>query len=332
MQDTRTPPILNAIYEQVERAAAGYNDLVGCSDLSHAHGEEQAVTDCPVCSHLASLSTDRGRNLSDALQRENQGREAHDEQLEKHRLWVQHVYTQFVASQNGLREQLELSHAREQKLHADLLVAEQEHESLKELITTLRESNKKRRGWEVIAANARDTATKVRADLTAALDCLRDVREQLDRQTLLLSGKDHAIQSITEESQIAHVRLKNAENKLASLTTKLQFAHDLRRRRTQKLLAEQARAREHHESEMQRVTQDAQDAQELHESEMRRVTQDAQDSKEQLGILREELAITMEKLRDFFDPFTDSKLSEWSMAFRSPEAATHEYRGKHLYT
>ena len=300
MQDTRTPPVLDTIYEQVERAAAGYSDLVCCSDLTHAHSKEQEVTDCPFCSHLGSLSTDRRRNLSGALQRKNQERKAHDERPEKHRLWVQHVYTQFVASQNGLREQLELSHAREQKLHADLLVAEQENKSLLELIPTLRESNKKQREWEIIATNARA--------------CARDVREQLDRQTSLLLDKDCAIQSITEESQVAHVRLKNAEKKIACLITKLQYARDLRHRKMQKLLDEQARAQDRHKSEMRRVTQDAQDAQ------------------ERLGILQED----MEKLRlssdinNMFTNLSDSMLLEWTMAFESPKTATRD-TSKYLY-
>jgi hypothetical protein len=195
------------MYEQINRAAAGYKDLVGLSDLPHAHHED--------------------------------------------------FYTQFIASQNGLREQLELSHAREQELHAELLVAEQERECLKELIPALKESNKKLRVMEIITVNARAchaetgaTATKLRADLKTALDCVRGIQEQLDRQTLLLSSKDCAIQSITEESQVAHASLKNAENKIARLTTQLQYARNLRHRQVQKLLGEQAMARDRHESEL----------------------------------------------------------------------------------
>jgi hypothetical protein len=30
VQDTRTPPLLDAIYEQITRGAAGYSDLVWC--------------------------------------------------------------------------------------------------------------------------------------------------------------------------------------------------------------------------------------------------------------------------------------------------------------
>lgn len=284
VQDTRTP-LLNATYEQIKRAAAGYNDLVGCSDLSHVHDEDQAITDCSLCSHLAALATKRGRDHPDAMQRKNHVREAHDEQTEKHRLWVQRVYTQFVASQNGLRQQLELSRAREQKLHADLLAAEQAHESLKELLCTLRESNKKRRGWEKTAANAKArcaeaeiTVSSLRADLAAAMDQVRNIQEQLDCQAVLLSGKDRTIQSITEESQVAHVKLKNAEKKIAGLNAKLQRGRD-RHRKTKELVDEQVRVQDRHESEMRRLTQEAQNAQEqldILEGELSRLRADRQ--------------------------------------------------------
>jgi hypothetical protein len=286
VHDTRTPPLLNAIYEQIKRAAAGYNDLVGCSDLSHVHDEDQAITDCSLCSHLAALATKRRRDHPDAVQRETQEREAHDEQTEKHRLWVQHIYTQFVASQNGLRQQLEISRAREQKLHADLLAAEQGHESLKELLPALRESNKKRRGWEKTAANANArcaeaeiTVSNLRADLTAAMDHVRNIQEQLNRQAALLSDKDRTIRSISEESQVAHVKLKNAENKIADLNAKLQRGRDLRHRKTKELLDEQVRVQDRHQSEMRRLTQEAQNAQEqldILEDELSRLRADRQ--------------------------------------------------------
>ena len=255
MQDTRTPPLLDAMYEQINRAAAGYMDLVGLSDLPHDHDEDP--------------------------------------------------YTQFIASQNALCEQLELSQAREQKLHAELLVAEQEHESLRELIPALKESNKKQRVWEIIATNARAchaktelTVTSLREDLEVALDWVRDIQEQLDSQTLLLSSKDCAIQSITEESQVAHVRLKNAEDKIARLTTKLQYARNLRHSKIQKLLGEQAKARERYESE--------------------------------LSALRDELA-KLRPLSEMKDAYTDSMLREWSLALKSPEPVAHGYARKYLY-
>jgi chromosome segregation ATPase len=267
VRDTQTPPLLNAIYEQITRVAAGYSNLVECSDLSYEHNEEQAITDCSLDhSYLAD-----GRGLHDTLvQTENQEREALDEQPEKYTLKVQHIYAQFVDTQNTLRQLLELSRAREHKLHADLLAAEQEHETLK----------------------------------------------------ALASGKDHNIQSITEESQVAHVRLKNAEYKIARLNAKLQREHDRLLRKRKEWSDEQVRVQDRHESEMHRLTQEAQNAQEQlgalnakvqrdrdrrlrkrnewldeqvrvqdhHESEMHRLTQEAQNAQEQLDALREEVS------------------------------------------
>src|SRR5258707_13000270 len=54
-------------------------------------------------------------------------------------------------------------------------------------------------GWSV---------SKLRADPTAAADHIRNLQERLDRQTPLALDKDHVIQSIAEESQAAHDRLK----------------------------------------------------------------------------------------------------------------------------
>ena len=71
------------------------------------------------------------------------------------------------------------------------------------------------------------------------MDRVRNVQEQLDRQMVLLSGKGHILQSITEESQVAHVRLKNAENKIGRLNVKLQRGRDLRPSKTKELLEEQ---------------------------------------------------------------------------------------------
>lgn len=207
-RDSRTPPVLNAIYEQITRIAAGYSDLVESSDLSYEDNEEQTIADCsPDSSHLAD-----GRDPHKTLvQTEDQEREAHDEQSKKHRLNAQHIYAQLVDAQDSLRQQLELSRAREQKLDADLLAAQQEHESFKALVPTLEESDRKRRAWEIIATNARacsaETVFKLRAELTAAVDRVCDLQGQLDRQAEL-------VQSITEESQVAHVKLKNAEAKL----------------------------------------------------------------------------------------------------------------------
>ncbi len=241
-KDTRTPPLLDAIYEQIIRGAAGYDDLVDCS-------EDQVITDFSIASVYSHA--------------------AHDEIPEKFTLRLQNIYAQFVQSQNCLREQLELSRARQQKLHADLLAAEHERESLKELVASLEESSDEKRrrrkrfaaSAKALCAEAEETVSKLRADLKATMDRVHYVQEQLDRQTELASGKDHIIQSITEESQVAHVRLKYAEDKIAHLDAKLQRERDRRLRKTKELLDEQARIQNRHESEIRCLKQEAQDAQ-----------------------------------------------------------------------
>lgn len=247
MQDTTTPPLLNVLYEQIIHGTPGYNDLVGRSNPSYEHSKHQVIADGPLgYSHLA-----------------------HEEKLEKYRLRLQHIYTQFVDSQNGLRQQLELSRAREQRLHADLHAAEHERRRSKALISTLEESDKKRRGWKEIATKAKArcvdaeaTVSKLREELTAVLDHICSVQEQLDRQTELASGKDCIIQSVTEESQVARVRLKYAEDKIEHLNAKLKRERDRRLRETKELLDEQVRVQNRHESEMCHLRQEAQDVQE----------------------------------------------------------------------
>jgi hypothetical protein len=223
VQDTQTPPLLNAIYEQITRCAAGYNDLVDSGDITYDYVEDQAVADGSV-------------RYPDF---------AHDQIPEEYRLRLQSIYTQFVDSQDCFREQLEVSRVHQQELHADLLAAEYERERLVS----------KRQRAKARCAEAEVTMSKLRADLAAAMD-------HLDRQTEAASSKDNIIQSVTEKSQVAHVRLKYAEDKIAQLNAKLQHERDRRHRKTKELLDEQVRVQDLHESEIIRLKQEAQDAQE----------------------------------------------------------------------
>ena len=229
MQDTQTP-LLNVIYEQITRGAAGFDNLVDGSDISYGYTEDQIATD-------GSL---RYPNL------------AHDEIPEEYRLRLQNIYTQFVDSNNCLREQLELSRAHQQELHTDLRAAEHERERL---ISTLGESDKKWRSAKARSAEAEAIASKLRADLMVAMD-------RLDCQMEVASSKDHTIQSVTEESQVVHVRLKYAEDKIIHLNAKLQRERDRRLRKTKELLEEQVWVQDSHEAEIHRLKQEAQDAQE----------------------------------------------------------------------
>jgi len=239
VQDTRTPPLLDAIYEQIIRSAAGYSDLVGCSDLSDEHNKYQVITDYSLgYSHLAAQLSSYELDLQNApTSRENQ-------ELD---ISVLLIHTESVKSQN-LHRQLETSRPREQKLDVDLLASERERERLIELVST---SRRNQEGWKEIAtvykefyAETEVTASNLRADLAAATDLVRIVQEQLDRQIELASGKDSMIESITKESRLAHTRLR--------------LERDRRVRETKELLHEKVMTR----SKMRRLIQDAQDAQE----------------------------------------------------------------------
>lgn len=217
VQDTGTPPLLDAIYEQTARGAAGRSDLVDCSDLSYEHGKGQAITGSLGYAHLVIQLSEHKRELQHARTwRETQEREA------------QRTYAKFVDSQNNLHRQLEFSRAREQNLHADLFAAEKEHEKLKALISSLEASNREQQGWEEVAATAKTrcaeaevTASKLRVDLAAAVDRVCNVQDQLVRQMELASDKDKLIQTITEESRRAHTKLRCAEDKIKRLDARL---------------------------------------------------------------------------------------------------------------
>jgi len=140
VQDTRTPPLLDAVYKQITRGAAGYSDLVGCSDLSDEHNNYQVITDYSLdYSHLAAQLSAHELGLQNVLMsRENQELEVS----------VQRIHTESVNSQNHHR-QLELSRVREEKLDDDLLASEQERERLIEFVRT---SCRDQQGWSEIAA------------------------------------------------------------------------------------------------------------------------------------------------------------------------------------
>ena len=242
MQDTRTPPLLDAIYEQITRGAAGYSD----DDLPHEHNKYEVITDYSLgYSHLAAQISAHELDLQNASIR------MESQELE---VSVQRIPTESAESQN-LNRQLELLRAREQKLDADLLASQQERERLIELVSTLENSRRDQQRWKEIAAFAKDlyadadmTASNLRADLAVAKDCARNVQVQLDHQIELASGKDSIIQSTTKESRLAQTRLR--------------IERDRRLRETKELFREKVMNRNRYESEIRRLTQEAQDAKE----------------------------------------------------------------------
>jgi hypothetical protein len=246
VQDTRTPPLLDAIYEQITHGAAGNSDLVRCSDLSSEDDKYQVITDYSLgYSHLAAQLSAHELDLQNAsMRRENQVPEVS----------VQRIHTESVGSHN-LHRQLELSRAREQKLGADLRASEQERERLAELVSILegsRRNHQARKELYAVAkslyAEAEMTASNLRADLEVATNRVRNIQEHLDHQIELASDKDSIIQSITKESRLAQTRFR--------------LERDRRVRETKELVHEKVMTRTRHKSEMQRLTQEAQDAQE----------------------------------------------------------------------
>lgn len=246
VQDSRTPPLLDAVYEQITRGAPGYSDFVQCSDLSDRHNKYQVITDFSLgYSHLAAQLSAHELDLqSSPMRTEN----------EEPEVSVQRIHTESIDSQNFHR-QLELSRARERELDAYLHASEQECERLKELVSTLDSSRRNQEGWKQIAAVAKSlylesetTASDLRANLEAATDRVRSIREQLDHQTELASDKDGIIQSITKESRLAQTRLR--------------IERDRRVRETKEFLREKSMTRNRYESEIRHLKQEAQDAQE----------------------------------------------------------------------
>ena len=261
-QDTRTPPLLDAIYEQITRGTSGYSDLVWCSDLSDEHNKDQVTTDYSLgYSHLAAQLSAHELDLRNA----SMGRENQESEVS---VSVQRIHTESANSQS-LHRQLELLRAHEQKLHADLLSSEQERERLIALVSTLENSRRDLHGWKEIAAIAKSlyaesemTVSNLLADLAAATDRVRDVQEQLDHQIEISSGKDSIIQSITIESRLAHTRLKIVRDMIKRSDAELLEERDRRNRETDGLLHEKAMIEDRYESEIRRLTQEAQDAQE----------------------------------------------------------------------
>ena len=138
---------------------------------------------------------------------------------------------------NTPRQQLQVSRAREDRVHADLLVSAR-------------------------CAEAEAIASKLRTELATAMDCAQTTQKQLQNQTKLASRKDHVIQSITEESQVVQTKLKGAEDKIARLGVELRHERALRLRERDKQLGQQTRMRDCHEAEIRRIAQEARSAQE----------------------------------------------------------------------
>ncbi|KAI9510003.1 hypothetical protein F5148DRAFT_1366837, partial [Russula earlei] len=290
VRDTQTPPILNALYEQITCWEKGYDNLVAqvdvpdeCSD----HNSQLTTVSCLGYSHLASQLREQERDLRDArMKREKQERE---KVTAKRWLRTRHSYAESADSQNNIRQQLQPAHSRQQELSANLLAAERERDRLKTLVSTLEASNKKRRGWKEMAESAEArctvaemTAFNLRAELRAAIARTQNTQEQLDYQTEVASSQDGFIQSITEESRMLQTKLNGAEDEIARLDAELRHEHDRRLREMNELRDEQARIQVRHESEVFRLVQEARTAQEQLEALRDELSQLRADGRPQL--------------------------------------------------
>jgi chromosome segregation ATPase len=285
-----------------------------------------------------------------ATRRGKKERETHAPKPEKKdKLEVERAQTDVVHSQNTHRQQPKVSRTREKKLHADLISAEDERERLKPLISTLQASDSKpphedtvpdakTRCAEVEAAEA--TVSKLRADLNAAMDRVRVVEEQLNDHLKLASSKDHTISSITEESQVAQTKLKEAEATTLKLREDLKAAMS-RVRHLEEQLYNQTRRVSSKDRVIQSITEGSQAARmklkgaedevarldaelrherdrwlcerkelldersrirDCHEAEICRVTQGAQDAREKLLALREAQSLILARRQPSLDP------------------------------
>jgi hypothetical protein len=293
---------------------------------------------------------ERSLHRQAATRKGKKGRETHTPKPEKKdKLDLEHAQADVVYSQNTHRQQPKVSRTREKMMHADLLSAEEERERLKPLISALQVSDKKpphkdttldskTRCAEVEAAEA--TVSKLRADLNAAMDRVRIVEEQLNDHMKLASSKDRTIQSITEESQVAQTKLKEAEATTLKLRADLKAAVS-RVRNLEEQLYNQTRRVSSKDRVIQSITEGSQAARtklksaedevarldvelrqerdrwlcerkelldersrirDCHEAEICRITQGAQDAREKLLALREIQSQILTCRRPFLDP------------------------------
>ncbi|KAH9005776.1 hypothetical protein EDB86DRAFT_2876017 [Lactarius hatsudake] len=238
-RDTQTPPILNAIYEQILNRTVTYNKLIWYRSPPVEPKQEQTRT---TTSYLVEIQHQyREQELLASLAQHK----LELEEEKQHRLRTQRIYSEFVDSQNSLRRQLEVSRTREEELQADLRAAEAERRELKDLIATL---------------EASDAAFRV--ELTAADSEIRGAAKMFDRQSKLAAEKDHTIRSTTKDLLAVRAGLQDAEDKIARLDAELQSERDLRIRRTKELSDEQAKSQGRHEAEMRHIAKKAEDVQE----------------------------------------------------------------------
>ena len=221
LPDTRTPPLLNATYEQIVNGTVTNHKVIWWRNLSSEPKQDQTPTLTGVGSTNSHLVTKHKQELEP------------ERQLTPH---PQYIYSAITDSQDSLHRQLELFRTREGKLQADLLAAERERKKLKDLIATLETSD-----------------AVLRADLAATVDKTRKAATILDQKSRLAAEKDHIILSTNKDLLALRTGLRDAEDKITELDAELRFERKLRIYWA-KELDDEARIRRLYEAEMRRIS------------------------------------------------------------------------------
>jgi chromosome segregation ATPase len=308
LRDTRTPPVLNAVYEQIVNRPVTYNKLNWRSSPPAGPKQEQTRTTTGVVtsSHLDIQLQYREQELRASLAQ-------HKLELEEekhHRLRTQRIYSEFADSQNSLRRQLEVSRTREGKLQADLLAAEAKRRKLKDLIATLEASD-----------------VTLRADLTAADNGARDTAIMIDCQSKRAAEKDHVIRSTTNDLLAVRARLRDAEDKIVQVEAEIQSERNLRIQREKELFDNQAGLRDAKDkiarlyanlrsecNKTKELLDEGAKIRSLHEAEMRRIAKKAEDVQEQLNLLDDVLSQSRARTQSLLDDAHTPRLRNHAIA------------------
>ena len=201
-----------------------FDNLLAISNLLNEHNKRQGVAYSAVTySHpLAGPSNHKW------------GPETHLEKPREKK--YQPIHTDSAHS-NVLRHRLHVPHARDGTGHADIHAAAR-------------------------CAEVEATESKLRAELATAMNRAQTIQEQSQHQTKLALSKDHTIQSITEEAQVAQTKLKDAVVKIVRLSLDLRLERILRLRERDNHSDQQAKMRDRHEDEIRCIAQEAHSVQE----------------------------------------------------------------------
>jgi chromosome segregation ATPase len=238
LRDTRTPPLLNEIYEQITNKTATYHNFIWCR-CAPSEGQTPTYTavGTPI-PHLEVQYREREELINSLTQHKLEL-----EQEKKLRLSSQQIYTSLTVTQKAIRRQLDASHTREWKLKADLRAAEKERKKLKDLIATLEASD-----------------AVLRADLADTEDEIRQAAIIFDQQSKIAAEKDHVIRTIKKDLFAVRAGLQDAEKKITRLDAELESERKLRIQMT-KELDEHAKSRRLYEAEMRLIVKKTEDVQ-----------------------------------------------------------------------